>query len=179
MYLGPIIMSKRKTTKINAAIFSLINCQFSVIIIFRKTNRNVKTPLNKLWLLCRKTLYIFALQRGLIGEDNKKKFCYRSGEMQPYEYTRTIKLFANKILKTCVFYKRKIWSLKMTSIYSIKKCVEKLVSDLFSSLLELSLMAGAFNLQLTCQRRKLDRDIQRTDWLFFHDTLYEKAVEIQ
>ena len=59
--------------------------------------------------------------------------------MQPYEYTRTIKLFDKKILKTCVFYKRKIWSLKMTSIYSIKQFVEKLVSDF------LFLFAGALS----------------------------------
>ena len=64
-----------------------------------------------------------------MGKITKKSFVTVSGEMQPYEYTRTIKLFDKKILKTCVFYKRKIWSLKMTSIYSIKKCVEKLVSD--------------------------------------------------
>ena len=76
-----------------------------------------------------------------MGKITKKSFVTVSGEMQPYEYTRTIKLFDKKILKTCVFYKRKIWSLKMTSIYSIKKCVEKLVSDF------IFLFAGALSWQ--------------------------------
>ena len=49
-------------------------------------------------------------------------------------YTRTIKLFANKILKT---FFQMIWSLKMTSIY--KTICRKTVSDF------LFLFAGALS----------------------------------
>ena len=85
-----------------------------------------------------------------MGKITKKSFVTVSGEMQPYEYIRTIKLFDKKIFKTCVFYKRKIWSLKMTSIYSIKKCVEKLVSDF------IFLFAGA----LSCSELLLEYGIK-------------------
>ena len=67
-------------------------------------------------------------------EDNKKSFV-TAVEKCNLMYTRTIKLFANKILKTCLF--QMIWSLKMTSIY--KTICRKTVLDF------LFLFAGALS----------------------------------